>query len=377
MKHLFTLLLFTLFISNLLSQTSFTAVYNLAGSGNDVTSFSYNGTTFTGVNPSSLLKVGITSSSSNNNFRGSNWPLGSIDPDKYIQFSILPVTNYNFTIESITFGIGRSGTGPVSWEWRGNHDSYNAPINNYSVLNVGLTNNGGTLTNPDANSSWTGNVLDVTTLYEDLTAEAILRLYGFNAEATAGTGGLQGNITITGTFSSTLPVTFSKFSATSSKNTSIVSFATASETNNAFFTIERSADGTSFDALGEIKGAGNSNTTLSYEFTDEKPFAGVNYYRIKQTDYDGKFSYSDIKSVRHNTFGNLSITPRTTEGRLQITTDAEDYTLDVYNVAGQQVKSYQSLSLDQSISIDELTAGLYYIKVNVDGQVETTKIVKL
>ena len=76
-------------------------------------------------------------------------------------------------------------------------------------------------------------------------------------------------------------------------------------------------------------------------------------------------------------YGNLSITPRTTEGRLQITTDAEDYTLDVYNVAGQQVKSYPSLSLDQSISIDELTAGLYYIKVNVGGQVETTKIVKL
>jgi hypothetical protein len=174
-----------------------------------------------------------------------------------------------------------------------------------------------------------------------------------------------------------MPVEFSKFLATAIKNTSILSFATASETNNDFFTIERSADGTSFDAIGEIKGAGNSNTTLSYEFTDKKPFAGVNYYRIKQTDYDGKFSYTDIKSVRHNMYGNLSITPRTTEGRLQITTDAEDYTLDVYNVAGQQVKSYPSLSLDQSISIDELTAGLYYIKVNVGGQVETTKIVKL
>ncbi|HLO57026.1 MAG TPA: choice-of-anchor D domain-containing protein [Saprospiraceae bacterium] len=174
-----------------------------------------------------------------------------------------------------------------------------------------------------------------------------------------------------------LPVEFSNFNVSKNKNTSILSFATASETNNDFFTIERSADGTSFDAIREIKGAGNSNTTLNYEFTDEKPFVGINYYRIKQTDYDGKFSYTDIKSVRHNMYGNLSITPRTTEGRLQITTDAEDYTLDVYNVAGQQVKSYPSLSLDQSISIDELTAGLYYIKVNVGGQVETTKIVKL
>ncbi|HMR90363.1 MAG TPA: choice-of-anchor D domain-containing protein [Saprospiraceae bacterium] len=174
-----------------------------------------------------------------------------------------------------------------------------------------------------------------------------------------------------------LPVEFSNFSVTKKNKSSILSFATASETNNDYFSIERSADGTSFDAIGEIKGAGNSNTSVSYEFTDEKPLAGINYYRIKQTDFDGKFSYTDIKSVRHNTYGNLNITPRTTEGRLQITTDAEDYSIDVYNVAGQQVKSYPSLSLDQTISIDELTAGLYYIKVNVDGQVETTKIAKL
>jgi hypothetical protein len=116
---------------------------------------------------------------------------------------------------------------------------------------------------------------------------------------------------------------------------------------------------------------------LTYEYTDVKPYAGINFYRIKQTDYDGKYSYSDIKSVRHNTVGNLSITPRTTEGRLQVTTDIEAYSLDVYNVAGQQLKAFKSLSKDQYISIDDLTAGLYFIKINHDGQVETTKIVKI
>jgi len=174
-----------------------------------------------------------------------------------------------------------------------------------------------------------------------------------------------------------LPIELKSFDLVIIEDQTKVIWTTASETNNDYFSIERSADGTSFDAIGEIKGAGNSNTSVSYEFTDAKPLVGINYYRIKQTDFDGKFSYTDIKSVRHNTFGNLNITPRTTEGRLQITTDAEDYSIDVYNVAGQQVKSYPSLSLDQTISIDELTAGLYYIKVNVDGQVETTKIVKL
>ncbi len=174
-----------------------------------------------------------------------------------------------------------------------------------------------------------------------------------------------------------LPVEFSYFNSSNKKGTSYLSFSTASETNNDYFTIERSADGRSFDAIGEIKGAGNSNTSLTYEYTDEKPYVGINFYCIKQTDYDGKYSYSDIKSVRHNTIGALNITPRTTEGRLQVTTDIEAYSLDVYNVAGQQVKSFKSLSQDQYIYIDDLTAGLYFIRINHSDQVETTKIVKI
>ena len=174
-----------------------------------------------------------------------------------------------------------------------------------------------------------------------------------------------------------LPVTFSNVSITAKNKTTAIVWNTYLETNNDYFTIERSADGRSFDAVGEIKGAGNSQTNLAYEYTDVKPYAGINFYRIKQTDYDGKYSYSDIKSVRHNTVGNLNITPRTTEGRLQVTTDIEAYSLDVYNVAGQQVKSFKSLSKDQYISIDDLTTGLYFIKINHDGQVETTKIVKI
>jgi Lamin Tail Domain len=174
-----------------------------------------------------------------------------------------------------------------------------------------------------------------------------------------------------------MPVEMLSFEVIKKETHSVLYFSTASETNNDYFTIERSADGRNYNAIGEMKGGGNSNTTIAYEFTDEKPFVGINYYRIKQTDFDGKYSYSDIKSVRHTSLGNLSITPRTTEGRLQVTTDMEDYTIDVYNVAGQQVKSLTALSYDQLISIDDLMAGLYYVKVNFGNQVETIKVVKI
>lgn len=189
-----------LFVSGLgFGQTPFTATYNLVGPGNDVTSFSYNGTTYPGIDPQDLLKVGITSTSSANNYRGSNWPTEALDSNKYIQFGINAVPGYRFTITSIQFGIGRSGTGTRQAEWRGNHNGFSNAINNYTTLNADLTNEAGVLTNPDTNSNWTGNVLNVETLYTDVNA-AEFRLYLYNAESNAGTAGLAGNLTINGTF---------------------------------------------------------------------------------------------------------------------------------------------------------------------------------
>ena len=160
-------------------------------------------------------------------------------------------------------------------------------------------------------------------------------------------------------------------------NITFISFTTVSETNNDFFTIERSGDGRNFDAIGEIQGAGNSSKEISYTFTDEKPMPGINYYRIKQTDYDGQFSYSEIRSVRHKGINNVSITPRTTEGRLDITTELEDYTIAIYNASGQEVKRMIGMSLDQSISIETLNAGVYFVKINSISESETVRIVKI
>jgi hypothetical protein len=186
------------------------------------------------------------------------------------------------------------------------------------------------------------------------------------------------DFTITGCIaSSPAPVEFFDFLGKRISKGIELHFSTASETNNDFFTIERSADARTFENIGEIKGAGNSTSNISYTYTDENPLPGINYYRIKQTDYDGQYAYSDIKSVRYTSAGNLSITPRTTEGRLQVATDMEDYAVGIYNVAGQQVKSFKSLAYDQVISIDDLTAGLYYVKVHFGGEVETIKVVKM
>lgn len=76
-----------------------------------------------------------------------------------------------------------------------------------------------------------------------------------------------------------------------------ITWSTAAEKDNDFFTIERSLDGQNFFVLDTLGGAGNSHTLREYTYTDAAPVAGYNYYRLKQTDYDGKFEYFDMVTV--------------------------------------------------------------------------------
>jgi hypothetical protein len=209
MKKTFLLLSLLLAMGLVFAQTPFSATYTFGTDGN-VASFTYNGTIYDGIEMGSIVKVGVTSTSSSGNFRANNWPLGatsesdnftgSVDLGKYIGFTITAATGYKFSVSSITFGIGRSATGTRQSQWRGSADSYTALLSSYTTINDGLTNDSGVLTNPDLNSSWTGNVLSVGSAYTDITESVGFRYYLYNAESTAGTAGLQGPITITGTY---------------------------------------------------------------------------------------------------------------------------------------------------------------------------------
>ena len=95
------------------------------------------------------------------------------------------------------------------------------------------------------------------------------------------------------------PVTFLNVTAHQKGSGVIIDWSTAQEFNNKFFVIEKSADGNSgWSAVSSINGAGNSSTLKSYEAYDAKPFNGMNYYRIKQVDADGHFTYSKIVNTR-------------------------------------------------------------------------------
>jgi len=88
-----------------------------------------------------------------------------------------------------------------------------------------------------------------------------------------------------------LPIELLTFDAEYNGATVDLSWSTATETNNDFFTIERSKDARNYEIVGTVLGAGNSNSILTYKSNDDKSLSGTVYYRLKQTDYDGQFEY--------------------------------------------------------------------------------------
>ena len=87
------------------------------------------------------------------------------------------------------------------------------------------------------------------------------------------------------------PIELLSFKGETTQNGNLLKWQTATEINNDFFTLEYSTNGTNFEILTKIAAAGNSMTTQSYSFLDKNAKAGVSYYRLQQTDFDGTKKY--------------------------------------------------------------------------------------
>ncbi len=97
---------------------------------------------------------------------------------------------------------------------------------------------------------------------------------------------------------SPLPVQWLYFRASRLSYLVELEWATASEKNNSHFIVERSVDGRYFETLGKVNGAGNSTVMHQYRYTDDQPLRGISYYRIRQVDFDGQHSFSNVEMLR-------------------------------------------------------------------------------
>jgi hypothetical protein len=186
-----------------------------------------------------------------------------------------------------------------------------------------------------------------------------------------------------------LPIELVNFTATPFENSVHLNWTTASELNNDYFTVERSVDGESFSVIGDkIKGAGTTNQARSYNLVDQNPLNGTAYYRLKQTDFDGTFSFSKIISVTYDgpVFPVMNLYPNPTKGnfitiKIEGLKNMETVPVVIYDQVGKAWMS-KVLSVDQntqSASDDlvfdkKLPKGMYLVKAGL-SQIQVGKFV--
>jgi parallel beta-helix repeat protein len=161
-----------------------------------------------------------------------------------------------------------------------------------------------------------------------------------------------------------LPVVFiNPFRATKMGASVKIEWTTASENNNGFFEIQNSVDGVSFSNIGQVKGRGNSTQISLYSFMHEAPQNGVNYYRIKQNDLDGKSVFTNILTVIFKG-EKLLIYPNPTHEKLTVLTDETIEFIHIKSVSGAILKT-QKGNISQ-LDLDDLVSGFYILEVKLE-----------
>ncbi len=144
-----------------------------------------------------------------------------------------------------------------------------------------------------------------------------------------------------GQTSSPLPIELLSFNGTAHEKYNLLEWMTATEKNNDYFTLEQSRDGISFQSIGTVKGAGNSNVPLNYSLKHNNPLNGITYYRLTQTDFDGTSTKSSIIAInRKGGSCIISAFPNPSTGNCDLnieTVNQGPYTIYVNDMAGKEL----------------------------------------
>lgn len=171
-----------------------------------------------------------------------------------------------------------------------------------------------------------------------------------------------------------LPISLTSFIAKKVNATVLLKWTTATEINNDYMAVERSTDGRNFMEIGRVQGAGTVETAQNYQLIDEKPRTGLNYYRLKQVDFDSEYEYHQIVSVHFD--GSVAepirVYPTSTDDRLQIILSdkiRQRTSLQVVSVDGRiwNQTILPAGTVQTELSVNDLPSGNYWLRI-LDNQ---------
>jgi hypothetical protein len=177
--------------------------------------------------------------------------------------------------------------------------------------------------------------------------------------------------------SSPLPITLISFTAALENSVVKLNWSTAAEIDNDFFTIQRSKDESGWEDVVKIPGNGTSSVTQFYSAVDQQPFNGTSYYRLKQTDIDGKESFSPVVSVKHTEeLSSISVYPNPASNQLTVRFSSfGNYQCAIENMNGQSVRNAISVTGNETqFDISMLKTGIYFVRILHNGQCQTKKV---
>lgn len=183
----------------------------------------------------------------------------------------------------------------------------------------------------------------------------------------------------------TLPIELTGFEVDCQRNGVVISWRTASEINNSHFTIEKSKNGIDFFEIGSVEGAGNSSIANDYSFYDES-VSDRYYFRLKQTDFDGKNFYSKMVFTdcdQYNENPSLLVFPNPFSNSLsfQIPENfGSNFVLTITDAIGKlsyQNSYFKNESMNLEINLDQLAEGIYIICLDDGNKIITEKLIKV
>lgn len=179
-----------------------------------------------------------------------------------------------------------------------------------------------------------------------------------------------------------LPIELVSFTATPKASEVLLNWRTATEIDNNYFSVERSNNGRDFAEIGKVNGAGTSYIALDYALNDSAPLQGWNYYRLKQVDFDGQFTYSPIQAVlmgKSEVALHFTLFPNPAHNELNLKTDrllqANDR-VEIFDYTGRLVQSFSATDAGETMNISNLSAGTYVVRLRTASGISTTSFVK-
>lgn len=164
------------------------------------------------------------------------------------------------------------------------------------------------------------------------------------------------------TFSSPLPVQLLSFSALKENGRALLKWSASSEVNSAHYILEHSGNGNSYLALAKLNARGTGATQSDYQFTHVQPVHGLNYYRLKMVDRDGKFEYSPVRRLQFEIPAAFTVLPNPATGRVYISVTEPGGELQMISSTGEVLKVQKMIHTAAAIDISGMAPGIYFVR---------------